>query len=138
MPMYCGIRELFLQALDKAPEDIPLNLGSGVFGFPIFIESANIADTEGTGIVSLAVGTNHFEGTALFDGSVKADDIVVANHLEATGLVPTVDVGNGIVPAPGSGGTVDDDFTNLSHSRNLSFSTQNAQMRMMLMAKDHL
>ena len=75
------------------------------------------------------------------DAAVTIDDIVVANHLEASLPMPAVDVGNGIVLALGSGGTVDDEFGDLSHSQNLIFSTQNTQNtqnRMMQMASDHL
>lgn len=72
------------------------------------------------------------------DATVTIDDIVVANHLEASLPVPAVDVGNGIVLALGSGRTVDDEFGDLSHIQNLIFSTQNTQNRMMQMASDHL
>lgn len=141
MPVNSGIRKLLLQALDKAPEDIPLNLSSGILGLAIFVKPPNIADADGVGIVTLAVGSGHFKRTTLFDGSVKPDDIVVANHLEAPGFVPAVDVGSGEVLALGSGGTVEDDFGDLSHSQNLILitqNTQNTQKRMMQMIKDHL
>ena len=139
MPVNCGIRKLLLQALDKAPEDIPLNLSSGILGLAIFVKPPNIADTDRMGIVTLAVGTGHFKRAALFDGTVKADDIVVANHLEASGFVPAVDVRHGIVLALGSGGTMDDEFGDLSHRKYFLPITMTMTItRAMQMASDHL
>lgn len=63
------------------------------------------------------VGSCHFERTALFDGSVKADDEVVTYHLEASLLVPAVDILHGKVFAFDGGRTVYDDFGYRSHRR---------------------
>lgn len=62
------------------------------------------------------VGSNHFEWTALFDGSVETDDKVVSDHFKASLFVPAVDILYREVFAFDSGRTVDDDFPNTSGS----------------------
>lgn len=87
MPVYSCLWILLLKAFDVTPEYILLNLAS------------DVADADGVGVVSGAVGSDHLEGTALFDGAVESDDEVVAYHLEASLPVPTVDVLHGEVLA---------------------------------------
>ena len=114
--MNSGTRKPLLQTLDKTPEYVLLNLSSGIFGLAGLVKPPNVAYAYGMGVVAGAVGSNHFQRTALLDGAVKTDHIVVANHHEAPLLVPAVDIGNGEVPAFRGGGTVDYDFSDCSHS----------------------
>lgn len=67
--------------------------------------------------MSLAVCACLFEWAALLDGAVEADDVVVAHHLEASLLVPAVDVFDGEVFALNGGRAVDDDFVDRSHDK---------------------
>ena len=45
--------------------------------------SANIAHAYGVGVVPFAVGTGDVDGATLMDGSVKVDDVVIADLGEA-------------------------------------------------------
>lgn len=86
-----------------------------------------------------AVSSDHFGRAALFDGPVKTDDVMVANHLKSPLPVPAVDVGSTEVLALGSGGTVDDDFGDFSHSQNfLAIDRTIRIIRVMQMPSDHL
>ena len=122
-----GIRKLFQKCLNESPERIFLCRSAGVLRPTSGVESPNVADADGVGIVALAVGSDHFEWATGVDAAVTIDDVVVANHLEAPLPMPAVDVRHGIVLSLGSGGTVDDELGDLSHNQNLIFSTQNAQ-----------
>ena len=102
-----GSRKPLLQTLHKTPEDIFLNLSSSVFGLAGPVKSTDIADSYGMSVMAGAVGSGHLKRTALLDGSVKTDHVVVAYHLEASLPVPAVYVGDGEVLALGGGGTVD-------------------------------
>ena len=103
-----SIRKLFPKCLNESPEGIFLCRGAGVLREVVGGETPDIADADGVGIVALAVSSDHFEWATGVDAAVTIDDVMVANHLETPGFVPAVDVGNGIVLALGSGGTVDD------------------------------
>jgi len=79
------------------------------------VAATDVADAYGGGVMTPAVSSGLFDVTADVDTAVTIDDIVVADAFEATGAMPAVDVGNGIVAALGGGGTMDDDFGDLSH-----------------------
>lgn len=86
-----------------------------------------------------AVGSDHLGRAALLDGPVKPDDVMVANHLEAPGLVPAVDVGSREVLALRGGRTVDDEFSDLSHRKNfLRIDKTIRIIKTMQMPSDHL
>ena len=127
------------EGLNECPEGVFLCRGAGVFRAAVGGEAPDVADADGVGVVAGAVGSDHLGRAALLDGPVKPDDIVVANHLEAPGLVPAVDVGSGEVLALRSGRTVDDDFGDLSHKMNfLRIDKTIRIIRAMQMASDHL
>ena len=141
MAVDSSIWELLPECLNKSPEGIFLLRGAGVLRPTVGGEAPNVADADGVGVVAFTVCSDHFEWATGVDAAVTIDDVVISNHLETPLPMPAVDVGYGIVLTLGSGRTVDDDFTNLSHSQNLIFSTQNTQNtqnRMMQMASDHL
>ena len=117
MAVDSSIRKLFPECLNESSEGIFLLRGAGVLRPTSGVESPNVADADGVGIVAFAVGSDYFEWATGVDAAVTIDDIVVANHLEAPLPVPAVYVGNGIVLALGSGGTVDDDLGDLSHRK---------------------
>ena len=127
------------EGLNESPEGVFLCRGAGVLREVVGGETPDIADADGVGVVAGAVGSDHLGRAALLDGSVKPDDVVVANHLEAPGLVPAVDVGSGEVLALGSGGTVDDEFGDLSHKKNfLRIDKTIRIISTMQMPSDHL
>ena len=118
MSVNSGVWVLPSEGLDESPEGVFLCRSAGVFRAAAGGEAPDVADADGVGVVAGAVGSDHLGRAALLDGPVKPDDIVVANHLEAPGLVPAVDVGSGEVLALGGGRTVDDEFSDLSHRKN--------------------
>ena len=65
--------------------------------------------------MALAVRARLFYGSALVDGAVEADDVVVAYAVEAPLAMPSVNVGGGERLALGGGGAVDDDVGYFSH-----------------------
>ena len=72
-------------------------------------------------VVSHAVGTNLFKRAALVDAPIPIYHIVIANRGEAPGLVPSCDVLDSEVSAFTRGSTMDDDFINLTHGKDLQF-----------------
>lgn len=63
-----------------------------------------------------AVGSYFGLGTAYMNAAITIDDEMVAYLAEASGSVPAVDVGNGVVATLDGGATMDDDLGNLSHN----------------------
>lgn len=134
-----GVWVLPPEGLDESPGGVFLCRGAGVLWEAVGGEAPDVADADGVGVVAGAVGSDHLGRAALLDGPVKPDDVVVANHFEASLPMPAVDVGSGEVLALGSGGTVDDEFGDLSHREN--FLTIDKKIRIisaMQMASDHL
>lgn len=139
MSVNSGVRVLPSEGLDECPERVFLCRGAGVIRATVGGEAPDVADADGVGVVALAVGSDHLGRAALLDGPVKPDDVMVANHLEAPVFVPAVDVGSGEVLALGSGGTVDDEFGDLSHRKNfLRIDKTIRIIRAMQMPSDHL
>ena len=67
------------------------------------------------------MGTNLFKRAALVDAPIPLYHIVIANRGEAPGLVPSCDVLDSEVSAFTRGSTMDDDFINLTHGKDLQF-----------------
>lgn len=65
--------------------------------------------------MSPAVGTDFFDIASPFDGSVDADDIVIAYPVHSPLAMPLVDVIGGEVQSAACGGTVDDNSVDGSH-----------------------
>lgn len=115
MPVDGGFGKTFLQGIYQAPEAVFLRLCPGVFGTVLCVRSANVADSDGVGIVALAVRPRLFEGPALPDGAVKEDDIMIATAVPLVLPVPAVNVCHGIVLAFLGGTAMDDYFSNFAH-----------------------
>lgn len=127
------------KGLNECPEGIFLCRGAGVLRAAVGGEASDVADADGVGVVAGAVGSDHLGRAALLDGPVKPDDVMVANHLEAPVFVPAVDVGSGEVLALGGGGTVDDEFSDLSHRKNfLAIDKTIRIISVMQIPSDHL
>lgn len=115
MAVHRGARKLALQFTHKRTKGGALFGSACVFRFLIGIKSTDVADADAVGIVIEAMGTNLLQRTALMNGAIAIDDKVIADALPPAGLVPAVDVGYGVVLALNRGGTMKDDFSDLSH-----------------------
>ena len=139
MAVDSSIWELFPKCLNERPERIFLCRSAGVLRPTVGGEAPNVADADGVGVVAFTVCSDHFEWATGVDAAITIDDIVVANHLEAPGFVPAVDIRHGKVLALGSGRTVDDELGDLSHRKNfLTIDKTIRIIRAMQMASDHL
>ena len=86
--MQTGLWEDALQDSDKRYQRPLLRTVEGVGGAATTVEPTHIADADAVLVVSVGMGTYHFDGTAKVDGAVEVDDVVIANVVEATLQVP--------------------------------------------------
>lgn len=115
MAVHHGARKLALQFSYERTKGGALFGCACVFCFLIGIQSTDVADADAVGIVIEAMGTNLLQRTALMNGAIAIDDEVIADTFPSAGLVPAIDVGHGVVLALNRGGTMQDDFSDLSH-----------------------
>lgn len=87
-----------------------------VGGAAFLVQSADVADADGTLVPAHTMRPVEGDVSSRFDGAVEADDVMIADGPEATGTVPAVDIGSGDVLSRTGGGTVDDD--GVFHCRN--------------------
>ena len=80
-----------------------------------FVETSDVADSDGVRVVVQAVSPHLFDGPAIVDAAVKVYHEVITDAAESTLLVPPVDVLDGEVTAFDGGTAVDDDFVDRSH-----------------------
>lgn len=78
-------------------------------------QSADVADADAMGVVSLAVCSHLSLGPSGVDGSVAVDDPVVADGAEPSLTVPPGDVVDGVVASCRRGRAVQYDSVNVSH-----------------------
>ena len=118
MAVYACFRELLLEMLNQRAHCLSLLGRTGVLGCAsVFGKSANVADAYAVGVVSSTMGSSLAYRATCMDAAIAIDDIMVAYLAKASGAMPTVDVGYGIVLAFDGGRTMDDDFCYLSHKR---------------------
>lgn len=115
MGVHRGARKLALKVSHKRTKGGALFGSACVFRFLVGIKSTDVADADAVGIVIEAVRTNLLQRTASMDGAIAIDDEVITDALPPASLVPAVDVGHGVVLALNRGGTMKDDFSDLSH-----------------------
>lgn len=120
MAVDSGLRVLAEQHTQELQQGSFLCVGAGVFGFAVSGQPADVAHAYAVAVVSRAVCACLVLGATTLDSAVEVDDIVVADPLEATPAVPTVDVGGVVVRSLTSGGAVDDDFGDGVHSQSFS------------------
>lgn len=108
-------REALLQFTDEGQQRGLLGGGAGVLGFALTVETADIADAYGMGIVAFAVGTGFLEGPALVDRTVEINHVVVADVSKIALQMPLADLLNGDVLAFPRCGAMDDDLVDASH-----------------------
>ena len=106
---------LFLEVFYQLEEGETLGFGTGVGGVAVGIEAADIGDADALGVVTGAMGTDLFDGTASVDAAVRVHDIMIAYVVPAEALVVAADALHGAVGIGAGGGAVDDDFGDLSH-----------------------
>ena len=81
-----------VQFLEQDAHGALLCLGAGVGGLAADIQPALVADADGMGIVVLAVGTDDFLASSRLYLPVTTDDVVVADGLPPSRLVPGIDL----------------------------------------------
>lgn len=105
----------FRQVADELKESEMLGFGAGVGGMPVGIEAADIGNANALGVVTWAMGTDLFDGTASVDAAIRVDDIMIADVVPAEALMVAADALHGAVGIGAGGGAVDDDFGDCSH-----------------------
>ena len=106
---------LFHQVADKLEEGEALGFGAGVGGMSVGIEAADIGDADALGVVTGAMGTDLFDGTASVDAAVRVDDIMIAYVVPSEALMVVTDALHGAVGIGTGSGAMDDDFGDCSH-----------------------
>ena len=116
VPMYLRHRELCFKSDQQQHQRLLLLQCSGVLRLPsVCSQAANVAHTDGVGVVTLAMRPHLGQWPPLMDAAVTVDDVMVADGLEATLLVPPCDVVDGVVLAIWRGRAVHYDFVNRPH-----------------------
>ena len=111
-----GGREFGSQLFEEVKQGLLLRFGASVFRcLVVGGKSADVADADAVGVVSLAVCAYQLYRATFVNSAVEVDDVVVADLGEATLTVPAVDVGDGEGLAFRSGGAMDDDGIYFSH-----------------------
>ncbi len=113
-----GDRVLFPQVSDELEEGEALGFGAGVGGVTVSIKTADIGDADAVGVVTWAMGTDLFDGTASVDAAIGVDDIMIADVAPAEGTVVSP---YGFYRTDGvgaRGGAMDDDFGDCAHGAN--------------------
>ena len=68
-----GLGVLLLQLFQETQQRGLLGWSAGVLGSALTVETADIADADGMGIVAFTVGTGLLDGAALVDCPVKSN-----------------------------------------------------------------
>ena len=110
-----GYRVFFHKIADELEEGEALGFGAGVDGATVGIEAADISDANALGVVTWAMGTDLFDGTASVDAAVRVHDIMIAYVVPSEALVVAADALHGTVGIGTGGGAMDDDFGDCSH-----------------------
>ena len=110
-----GDRVFFHKIADELEEGEALGFGAGVGGATVGIEAADISDANALGVVTWAMGTDLFDGTASVDAAVRVDDIVIADVVPAEALMVVTDALHGTDGVGTRGGAMDDDFGDWAH-----------------------
>ena len=106
---------LFHQVLHQMEEGETLGFGAGVGGAAVGIEAADISDANALGVVTWAMGTDLFDGTASVDAAIGVDDVMIADVVPAEGTVVSPYGFHRTDGIGARGGAVDDDFGDCSH-----------------------
>ena len=105
----------FLEVFYQLEEGEALGFGAGVGGMSVGIEAADISDANALGVVTWAMGTDLFDGTASVDAAIGVDDIMIADVAPAEALMVVTDALHGTVGIGTGSGAMDDDFGDWAH-----------------------
>lgn len=106
---------LFHQVSDELEEGEALGFGAGVGGMSIGIEATDIGDADAVGVVTWAMGTDLFDGTASVDAAIGVDDIMIADVAPTKGTVVVANAFHGADGIGARGGAMDYDFGDWAH-----------------------
>lgn len=101
-----GLGVLLLQLFQEMQQRGLLGGGAGVLGFTLAVETADITDAYGMGIMAFAVGTYLLDWPTLVDCPVESDQEMIAYRYKAPLNVPLAHLLHGNGPPLGRGGTV--------------------------------
>ena len=106
---------LFHQVLHQLNQSKALERGAGVGGAAVGIKATDIGDADALGVLTWAMGTDLFDGTASVDAAVRVDDIMIADVVPAEALMVVTDALHGAVGIGAGSGAMDDDFGDWAH-----------------------
>ena len=88
-----GFRELDMQMLQEFLHSALLCLSAGVFGFPLSVKPALVANADAVLVVILAMCTHHLYGPASLYRTIPSHYVVIATAvLPSACVVPTVNL----------------------------------------------
>ena len=104
-----GLGELAMEVAEEADEGSSLLEGAGVLGFAFGIETAFVADADGTAVEGAAVSAYFVKAAVLGGGAVLADVEVITDVDEASLQVVVLELLGGVVLGLTRGGAVADE-----------------------------
>lgn len=108
--------ELFQEYFAQGIHHVTLLVGTGVLWAAIAVETADVADADGVGVVVDAVCTDLTQSSAGTDCAVAIDNIVVATCTESALTMPTVNLLDGYVLSFFCGAAMQYDLIYISHN----------------------
>ena len=106
-----GLGELTMEIEKESDKGSSLLEGAGVLRFAFGIETAFIADADGTAVEGAAMSTDFVKAAVLGDRAILADVIMITDVDEATLQVVVLELLGGVVTVLTSGGAVDNKIT---------------------------
>ena len=106
-----GLGELPMEIEKETDEGSSLLEGAGVLRFAFGVETAFIADADGTAVEGTTMGAYFVKAAVLSDSAILADVEVITDVDEAALQVVVLELLGGIVTVLTRGGAVDDEVT---------------------------
>ena len=106
-----GLGELTMEIEKETDEGSSLLEGAGVLRFAFGIETAFIADADGTTVEGAAMGADFVKAAVLGDRAILADVEVITDVDEASLQVVVLELLGGVVLGLTRGGAVDNEVT---------------------------
>ena len=104
-----GLGELAMEVAEETDEGSSLLEGAGVLRFAFGIETAFIADADGTAVEGAAMGSYLVEAAVLRHGAITADVEVITHVDESSPQMVAPELLRGVVLVLTGGGAVDDE-----------------------------
>ena len=115
VPQDLGIGIIYAQAMQQFLHRHLLGQGTGVGGMAVRVESALIADTYGVGVVVAGMSPSDALRPAGIEGAVLGDVIVIADGVEAAGLMTGFQLFNSEVLVHSRGAAMHHNQIDVSH-----------------------